>query len=103
MSNKYELISGRWGFQVASGLLKLLLPGPLTITPALGAGTTQVQGVFIEAFITAALVLSVLFLACEKHKSTFLAPVGIGLTLLAGHLFVSFFFPHYVMAPFRPC
>ncbi|KNZ63503.1 hypothetical protein VP01_1135g6 [Puccinia sorghi] len=75
------------GAIVASGLLKLLLPGPLTITPALGAGTTQVQGVFIEAFITAALVLSVLFLACEKHKSTFLAPVGIGLTLLAGHLF----------------
>jgi aquaporin related protein len=74
---------------VASGLLKALVPGPLTITPALGAGATKAQGVFIEALVTCALVLCVLFLAVEKHKSTFLAPVGIGLTLLAGHLFVS--------------
>ncbi|PLW32543.1 hypothetical protein PCANC_03290 [Puccinia coronata f. sp. avenae] len=75
------------GAIVASGLLKVLLPGPLAITPGVGAGTTKAQGVFIEAMLTAALVLSVLFLACEKHKSTFLAPVGIGLTLLACHLF----------------
>ncbi|KAI9629169.1 hypothetical protein KEM48_011015 [Puccinia striiformis f. sp. tritici PST-130] len=63
----------------------------MTTTPALGAGATKAQGVFIEAFVTCALVLCVLFLAVEKHKSTFLAPVGIGLTLLAGHLFAVVF------------
>lgn len=79
------------GAIVASGLLKLLLPGPMTVTPALGASTTKAQGLFIEALVTCALVLCVLFLAVEKHKSTFLAPVGIGLTLLAGHLFAVVF------------
>ncbi|KAA1082598.1 hypothetical protein PGT21_007949 [Puccinia graminis f. sp. tritici] len=71
--------------------IEALVPGPLTITPALGAGATKAQGVFIEALVTCALVLCVLFLAVEKHKSTFLAPVGIGLTLLAGHLFAVVF------------
>ena len=33
------------------------------------------QGVFIEMFITAALVLSVLMLAAEKHPATPFAPV----------------------------
>jgi aquaporin related protein len=32
-------------------------------------------------FMTAQLVLVVFMLAVEKHKSTFLAPIGIGLTL----------------------
>ena len=56
----------------ASGLLEILLPGPLAVTPALGANTNAAQGVFIEAFITGALILSVLFLAVEKHRATFL-------------------------------
>jgi aquaporin related protein len=56
----------------ASGLLEILLPGPLAVTPALGADTHPAQGVFIEAFITCALILSVLFLAVEKHRATFL-------------------------------
>ena len=37
-------------------------------------------------FLTAQLVLSVFMLAVEKHKATFLAPVGIGLTLFVDHL-----------------
>lgn len=75
------------GSIVASALLAGLLPGPLAVTPALGAGTSLAQGVFIECFVTCALILSVLFLAVEKHRATFLAPVGIGITLFAGHLF----------------
>ncbi|PLW21752.1 hypothetical protein PCANC_02935 [Puccinia coronata f. sp. avenae] len=75
------------GAITASGLLEILLPGPLAVTPALGADTHPAQGVFIEAFITCALILSVLFLAVEKHRATFLAPLGIGITLFAGHLF----------------
>ncbi|EGG08398.1 uncharacterized protein MELLADRAFT_42897 [Melampsora larici-populina 98AG31] len=77
------------GAIVACALLAGLLPGPLAVTPALGAGTNLAQGVFIECFATCALILSVLFLAVEKHRATFLAPVGIGITLFAGHLFAT--------------
>ncbi|KAA1082139.1 hypothetical protein PGTUg99_022837 [Puccinia graminis f. sp. tritici] len=71
----------------ASAVLQAILPGPLSVSTTLGAGTSAAQGLFIEVFITCALVLSVLFLAVEKHKATFLAPIGIGITLFAGHLF----------------
>ena len=37
-------------------------------------------------FLTAQLVLAVFMLAVEKHKSTSLAPVGIGLSLFVAHL-----------------
>ena len=37
-------------------------------------------------FLTAQLVLAVFMLAVEKHKSTFLAPVGIGLTLFVAEI-----------------
>jgi len=46
-----------------------------------------VQAVFIEMFITAALVFAVLMLAAEKHCLTAFAPIGIGLTLFSGELF----------------
>jgi glycerol uptake facilitator-like aquaporin len=38
-------------------------------------GISAAQGVFIEMFITAALVLTVLMLAVEKHTITPFAPV----------------------------
>lgn len=38
-------------------------------------GTSVTQGIFIEMFITSALVLSVLMLAAEKHQATPFAPV----------------------------
>ena len=54
----------------------------------LAAGINEAQAVFIEMFITAALILSVLMLAAEKHNATPFAPVssihlfshGLGLT-----------------------
>jgi len=70
----------------ASALLLALVPAPLVVSTALGAGVNSAQGVFIEAILTSALVLAVLMLAAEKHNSTMLAPVGIGLTLFAGQL-----------------
>ncbi|MBW0508688.1 hypothetical protein O181_048403 [Austropuccinia psidii MF-1] len=72
---------------VACLLLRGLLPGPLDVSTKLRPGTNAAQGLFIEGFITCALVLSVLFLAAEKHRATYLAPLGIGLTLFACHLF----------------
>ncbi|KAL7926525.1 aquaporin-like protein [Trichoderma austrokoningii] len=37
-------------------------------------------------FLTAQLVLTVYFLAVEKHRSTFLAPVGIGVSVFIAHM-----------------
>ncbi|CAE6429273.1 unnamed protein product [Rhizoctonia solani] len=71
---------------VASALLLALLPGELVVTPSPAQGVNAAQAVFIEAFLTSALVLAVLMLAAEKHRSTPFAPIGIGLTLFACHL-----------------
>ncbi|KPI44727.1 Aquaporin-1 [Cyphellophora attinorum] len=46
----------------------------------------RAQGLFIEMFLTAQLILTILMLAVEKHKGTFLAPVGIGLSLFIAEL-----------------
>jgi glycerol uptake facilitator-like aquaporin len=46
-----------------------------TNSTILQRGTSRAQGVFIEMFITGALVLSVLMLAAEKHQATAFAPV----------------------------
>lgn len=52
---------------------------------------SSAQGVFIEMFITAALCLSVLMLGAEKHQATPFAPVGVGLTLFACHMWAVFY------------
>ncbi|CAE6506683.1 unnamed protein product, partial [Rhizoctonia solani] len=54
---------------VAAGILLALLPGELVVTPSPAQGVNAAQAVFIEAFLTSALVLAVLMLAAEKHRS----------------------------------
>jgi aquaporin related protein len=44
------------------------------------------QGVFIEALCTAELVFTIIMLAKEKHRATYIAPVGIGLSLFIAEL-----------------
>jgi aquaporin related protein len=63
----------------AAGVVSALFPGPLNVSTRLGGGTSISQGLFIEMFLTAQLVLVIIMLAVVKHKSTYLAPVGIGL------------------------
>ncbi len=63
-----------------------LFPGSLNVATNLGGGTTIVQGLFIEMFLTAMLVFTILMLAAEKHKGTFLAPIGIGLALFVAEM-----------------
>jgi aquaporin rerated protein, other eukaryote len=81
------------GAIAASGLILALTPGPLSVklvvkssfikmapddyfcSTFLQQGTNSAQGVFIEMFITTALVLAVLMLAAEKHQATPFAPV----------------------------
>lgn len=83
---------------VAAAILAGLTPGKLSVSVALGQGTSRTQGMFIEMFTTAALVLSVLMLAAggfvywellmpEKHNLTPFAPLGFGLILFVGILF----------------
>jgi aquaporin related protein len=63
----------------AAAIASCIFPGPLDVATKLGGGTSTVQGLFIEMFLTAELVFTVLMLAVEKHRATFLAPIGIGL------------------------
>jgi aquaporin related protein len=44
------------------------------------------QGVWIEALCTALLVFTIIMLAKEKHRATFIAPIGIGLALFIAEL-----------------
>ncbi|CZT46624.1 related to aquaporin [Rhynchosporium secalis] len=74
------------GGVTAAAIVSALLPGPLTVRTSLGGGTTVVQGLFIEMFLSALLVFTIFMLAAEKHKGTFIAPVGIGLSLFVAEL-----------------
>lgn len=70
----------------AAGVVSALFPGPLNCSTRLGGGASISQGLFIEMFLTAQLVLVIIMLAVVKHKSTYLAPVGIGLTFFVCEL-----------------
>lgn len=77
-----QMISGI----VASAVVSALFPGPLAVMTLLNHDTSVAQGLFIEMFLTAELLITVLMLAAEKTKATFLAPVGIGLSLFVAEL-----------------
>ena len=70
----------------AAGVVAVLFPGPLNVKTTLRLGTSLSQGLFIEMFLTAQLVFTIFMLAAEKHKATFIAPVGIGLSLFIAEL-----------------
>ena len=70
----------------AAGLVSCVFPGELRAETLLGSGTSVVRGFFIEALLSAAFVFSVFMLAAEKHKGTFIAPIGIGLALFVVEL-----------------
>jgi len=79
-------ISQILGSMAAAGVVLATFPGPMNVSTTLGGGTSVVQGLFIEMFLTAQLVITIFLLAAEKHKGTFLAPVGIGLSLFIAEL-----------------
>ncbi len=80
------LISQIVGGIAAAGIVSALFPGPLAVRTTLGAGASVSQGLFIEMFLTAQLVFTIIMLAAEKHKGTFIAPIGIGLSLFIAEL-----------------
>ncbi|KAL1894063.1 Aquaporin-1 [Ceratocystis pirilliformis] len=70
----------------AAGMADALVDGPLRVTNTLGAGTSITRGLFLEMFLTSQLVIVVYFLAVEKHKATFLAPIGVGMSVFMAHM-----------------
>lgn len=79
-------IAQMFGAMASAGVVKGLFPGPLAVTTSLGGETSLAQGLFIEMFLTAQLIFTIFMLAAEKHKGTYLAPVGIGLSLFIAEL-----------------
>lgn len=70
------------GAIAAAGLVRGLLPGDQVLfSVQLLNNTTIAQGLFLEMFLTAQLVFAMIMLAGEKTKTTFIAPVGVGLAL----------------------
>ncbi|KAK0508647.1 hypothetical protein JMJ35_008923 [Cladonia borealis] len=80
------VISQIIGAIAAAGIVSIMYPGQLNVRTSLGAGTSKTQGLFIEMFLTAELVFAIFMLAAEKHKGTFIAPIGIGLALFIAEL-----------------
>lgn len=70
----------------AAALVSTLFPGPLLVLTTLSPETSIVRGLFIEMFLTAQLVFCIFMLAAEKHRSTFMAPIGIGLALFIAEM-----------------
>ena len=65
-------ISQMLGAIASAAVIRALYPGPLNVRTSLGGGTSIVQGLFIEMFLTAQLVFTIFMLAAEKHKGTFI-------------------------------
>lgn len=70
----------------ASAVVHAIFPGKLAVTTQLSEGTSIGQGFLIEMFLTFQLLTSITMLAGEKHAATFMAPIGIGLSLFIAEL-----------------
>lgn len=77
-----QMIAG----MAAAGAASAMTPGPIAFTNGLGGGASKARGVFLEAFGTCILCLTVLMMAVEKSRATFMAPFVIGISLFLGHL-----------------
>ncbi|GAA5822421.1 hypothetical protein JCM11251_006333 [Rhodosporidiobolus azoricus] len=80
------VVSQLLGAIVGAALISALTPGPLYALTTLRPGMSISRGCFLEMFATWLLLLAILFLAAEKTKATFLAPIGIGLALFVAEL-----------------
>lgn len=74
------------GAIAAAGLVSGLLPGSLQAENALASGATTIQGLILETLLTAELVMTIIMLAVEKSRTSFIAPLAIGLALFIAHL-----------------
>ncbi|SMY23101.1 unnamed protein product [Zymoseptoria tritici ST99CH_1A5] len=70
----------------ASYVVSVLFPTTFNVRTTLSKGTSVTRGVFIEAMLTAELIFAIYMLANEKHKATFMAPIGIGMALFIAEM-----------------
>ena len=71
---------------IAAALTLALTPGELAVSTELNPTMSYAQGTILEMILTMQLVFTIFMLAAEKHTGTFIAPVGIGLSLFIGEL-----------------
>lgn len=71
----------------AAFVVKALIPTPIALVQTtLAPNISITQGLFLEMFLTSLLTFTVLLLAAEKSKDTFLAPIGIGMALFVAEI-----------------
>ncbi|KAK4499554.1 hypothetical protein PRZ48_010070 [Zasmidium cellare] len=71
----------------AAAVVKGIVPGDIAgVQTTLADGVSIAQGLFIEMFLTAYLTFTILMLAAEKSKQTFIAPIGIGMALFVAQI-----------------
>jgi len=69
----------------AAALVDSLTPGKILYSNALSPAVSPARGLWIEAFLTAQLVLTVLLLLRGPHPNKF-AAVGVALSVFMGHM-----------------
>ncbi|KAK0113365.1 hypothetical protein ONS95_013619 [Cadophora gregata] len=74
------------GATAASLLVSDLFPGEFNTQSNLASGVSVNQGFVIEMMMTLLLVFTIMMLAVENHRGSFLAPLGIGIALFMGHM-----------------
>ncbi|KAI1810633.1 aquaporin-like protein [Poronia punctata] len=71
----------------AAAVVKVLFPGDISqLNTTLAPGVNLAQGLFAEMFFTSFLVFTVLMVAAEKSRDTFMAPIAIGLSLFVAEI-----------------
>lgn len=75
----------------ASAVVSVLFPEKLNVATTLGGTTSVAQGLFIETILTAELVFTIIMMAAERNKATYMAPLIIGLSLFICELTGVFF------------
>ncbi|KAG9189827.1 hypothetical protein G6011_06695 [Alternaria panax] len=80
------IIAQLLGAICAAAVVSGLFPGPLSVNTTLSKETSVTRGLFIEMFLTFMLLMTIFMLAAEKHRATFIAPIGIGLALFIAEL-----------------
>ncbi|KAJ3048552.1 hypothetical protein HDU99_009136, partial [Rhizoclosmatium hyalinum] len=79
-------ISQSLGATLACAVVSQVFPGTFKGANQVFAPTTTAQAFFLEVVLTMGLVLTVLFLAVEKSKVAFWAPMMIGIYVFIAHL-----------------
>jgi aquaporin related protein len=80
------IISQMLAGMAASGFVAALLPGPLGVATTLDPSISIARGLFLEAFVTSMLILTILMLEGSTAK-----PMYIGMALFVAELCSAFF------------